>query len=195
MPEKPKPNEHTSIKETLISITIAFAMAFVFRAFVIEAYVIPTGSMAPTLMGQHMRFRSPESGYEWAVNPWVMRQPAEAQVAERYQGTASSPIRVTDPMSGERIERWGVDRRSGDRILVLKYLRHVFEASRFDVVVFKAPHEPQTNYIKRLLGLPGEQVALIDGDVFTRTPQSGDPSGPNVNTWGLAGWSIARKSE
>ena len=38
------------IKETITSIIIAFAMAFVFRGFVIEAFVIPTGSMAPTLL-------------------------------------------------------------------------------------------------------------------------------------------------
>lgn len=185
-----KPAEHTSIKETLISITIAFAMAFVFRAFVIEAYVIPTGSMAPTLMGQHMRIESPETGYEWPVNPWQYQDQSK-QVYEPVQ----RGITVHDPMSWDKVGPADVPRRSGDRILVLKYLHHFFDPTRFDVVVFKAPHDPQTNFIKRLLGMPGEQVALIDGDVFSRTPRESDPKGPEVDTWSLDGWKIARKSE
>src|SRR5256714_15557232 len=57
-----------NIKETIESILIAFILAFIFRAFVVEAFVIPTGSMAPTLMGAHMRFRCEDCGYEWTVN-------------------------------------------------------------------------------------------------------------------------------
>jgi signal peptidase I len=186
-----KPQEHTSVKETLISITIAFALAFVFRAFVIEAYVIPTGSMAPTLMGQHMRFQSADSGYQWPVNPWQMQEPAAAQVYANPQ----KGITVHDPMSFSPLRDVETPRRSGDRILVLKYLRHVFGPERFDVSVFKAPHDPQTNFIKRLIGLPGEQVALIDGDVFSRKPSPSDPQGPDVDTWSLDGWVIARKHE
>src|SRR5947207_11347423 len=57
-----------NIKETIESILIAFILAFIFRAFVVEAFVIPTGSMAPTLMGAHMRFRCEDCGYQWTVN-------------------------------------------------------------------------------------------------------------------------------
>src|SRR5437667_10645876 len=57
-----------NIKETIESILVAFILAFIFRAFVVEAFVIPTGSMAPTLMGAHMRFRCEDCGYEWTVN-------------------------------------------------------------------------------------------------------------------------------
>jgi signal peptidase I len=37
---------------------------------------------------------------------------------------------------------------------------------RWDVVVFKVPTDGETNYIKRLLGLPGDRIELIDGDLF-----------------------------
>ena len=63
-PSAPQQQPET-IKDTLISIMIAFTMAFVFRGFVVEAFVIPTGSMAPTLMGAHMQLRGPETGYQW----------------------------------------------------------------------------------------------------------------------------------
>src|SRR5579862_1349252 len=58
----------TSVKDTIESILVAFILAFIFRAFVVEAFVIPTGSMAPTLMGAHMRFRCPDCGYHFDVN-------------------------------------------------------------------------------------------------------------------------------
>src|SRR5438094_3558842 len=62
------PPEKENIKETIESILVAFILAFVFRAFVVEAFVIPSGSMAPTLLGAHLRFRCDDCGYEWTVN-------------------------------------------------------------------------------------------------------------------------------
>src|SRR5918992_4102097 len=57
-----------SVKETVESILVAFILAFIFRAFVVEAFVIPTGSMAPTLLGAHVRMRCDDCGYRWNVN-------------------------------------------------------------------------------------------------------------------------------
>jgi len=56
------------VKETLESIIVAFILAFIFRCFVVEAFVIPTGSMAPTLLGAHTRHQCPECGYKFDVN-------------------------------------------------------------------------------------------------------------------------------
>src|SRR5256886_13937776 len=56
------------VKETIESILIAFVLAFIFRAFVVEAFVIPTGSMATTLLGAHIRFKCPDCGYDFTVN-------------------------------------------------------------------------------------------------------------------------------
>ena len=47
----PKPKE--SWRDTIESIVFAFILAFLFRTFEAEAFVIPTGSMAPTLYGRH----------------------------------------------------------------------------------------------------------------------------------------------
>jgi len=66
--------------------------------------------------------------------------------------------------------------RLGDRILVLKYIYLLREPERFDVVVFKNPTNPEENFIKRLLGLPGEVMWLLDGDVFTRPLAASDDS-------------------
>src|SRR5438046_3911093 len=56
------------VKDTIESILVAFILAFIFRAFIVEAFVIPTGSMAPTLLGAHMHFHCDDCGYEWDVN-------------------------------------------------------------------------------------------------------------------------------
>ena len=197
-----------SLKETISSLIIAFVFAFVFRGFVVEAFVIPTGSMAPTLLGQHNRFQSPESGAVWTVDPWEKdRQDNPAPV----QGTLQA-MSATDPMTGAQIgtqlpEELGRNQRtlSGDRIFVLKYLYSLFDPARFDVVVFKYPGQPnaladvgeQQNYIKRLIGLPNEEIALVDGDVFHR-PAVGLPGSLKVSDWNgdaQAKWQIARKDE
>ncbi len=175
-----------TVKETLISILIAFVLAFVFRGFVVEAFVIPTGSMAPTLDGAHMQFRAPQSGYVWDVGPWHQIPNQENE----YQPVQTNIV-VHDPMTGEQIEAAQMPRLSGDRILVLKFLYLINEPQRFDVVVFKCPYIPATNFIKRLVGLPGEQVALVDGDVFVRPAAT--PTIPGVDAWAQPGWSIARK--
>jgi signal peptidase I len=62
---------------------------------------------------------------------------------------------------------------SGDRVLVAKFLydSHLAKPERYQVVVFKYPTEPlkkqvPTNYIKRLLGLPGELLAIFFGRIY-----------------------------
>ena len=72
----------------------------------------------------------------------------------------------------------------GDRIFVSKYTygysKHSFPFSpnisnnrffskipeRGDLVVFKTPSDNRTDYIKRLIGLPGDTIQFINGDIF-----------------------------
>ena len=55
-----------NIKDTLESIVVAFILAFIFRAFIVEAFVIPTGSMAVTLYGNQVTNTCSTCGYEYA---------------------------------------------------------------------------------------------------------------------------------
>jgi len=57
---------------------------------------------------------------------------------------------------------------SGDRIFVNKGLFSYREPSRWHVTVFRYPHRPQINYIKRLIGVPNETVMLRNGQVFAK---------------------------
>ena len=62
-----KPTDET-VKDTLEAIVVAFILAFVFRAYVVEAFVIPTGSMAPTLLGEHLDVVCQQCGYRFSVD-------------------------------------------------------------------------------------------------------------------------------
>ena len=55
---------------------------------------------------------------------------------------------------------------TGDKILVNKFAFDFADPERWDVVVFKYPDNVSKNYIKRLVGLPGETIQVRDGDVY-----------------------------
>ena len=190
MPPAKQPPK-SSVKETLTQIAIAFAMAFVFRGFVIEAFLIPTGSMAPTLNGAHIRAQSPQTGYRWNINP---RDSVDNRGADplSIQG-GGTPLEMHDPMTNEVIRQRDVPLSWGDRIFVMKYLYSIYDHARFDVIVFKSPLDPTVNLIKRLTGLPGDMIAIIDGDIFARHASPGDDK--VANTWTLPGWVCQRKPE
>ena len=77
----------------------------------------------------------------------------------------------------------------GDRLFVTKYTygysKHSFpfspnffqnrlffnEPKRGDVIVFKTPADNRTDYIKRLIGLPGDELQFINGDLFLNNNQ------------------------
>jgi signal peptidase I len=178
------------IKETLSSLIIAFMLAFLFRGFVIEGFQIPTGSMAPTLMGKHIRFQGEHSGYDWETGPWTYQNPRVRRAPLRKQ----EGIRVQDPMSGFEMVQANRRLAAGDRVFVLKYLPWLHHPERWDVVVFKNPGE-HINYIKRLIGLPGEQLAIVDGDVFTRQFVEGQTELGGWESWAKDDWQIQRKPE
>ncbi|MCP5021634.1 MAG: signal peptidase I, partial [bacterium] len=57
-----------------------------------------------------------------------------------------------------------------DRVLVDKLSYHVRDPERWEVVVFKYPLDKSKNFIKRLWGMPGEEMQVHCGDVMVRQP-------------------------
>lgn len=210
-----------SVKETLIAILISLTIALAARSYATEAFIIPTGSMAPTLYGAHLNYRFPENGAEWASDVWYRgndpnKTPSAVQTiadsAGRVIEAPSATVMYAAPMSEAardssipmpaevnaeipRIPPLSYRTSAGDRILVHKYLYHLREPRRFDVVVFKSPEEITQNYIKRLLGLPSETVWLAAGDVFSTTDAPARLADGRTVPPPDSRWSIRRKPE
>ncbi|MCI7131317.1 MAG: signal peptidase I [Lachnospiraceae bacterium] len=54
-----------------------------------------------------------------------------------------------------------------DRVLMNKFTYRVKTLDRFDVIVFKYAYDTDTDYIKRVIGLPGETVRIdMDGNIY-----------------------------
>lgn len=129
---------------------VAFILALLFQGFAMQAFQIPTGSMAETLRGNHWPLRCPQCGYSFDVG-------SDELTINRPQCPTCDYVLPPSAIGGMK---------NGDRIFVLKSIYQFFEPERWDVVVFKNPTNPRDNFIKRLIALPGETVQLIDGDVY-----------------------------
>ncbi len=163
-----RPRRKESHRETVESIVVAFILALLIRGFEAEAFVIPTGSMAPTLMGRHKEIHCPQCGYTFAVNA-----ADEDRGSDRIKaGTCVNcrfRSRVDDAPSF-----------NGDRILVMKFpydlpwLPGAGGPDRWDIVVFHYPENPEQNYIKRLVGRPNEELMILGGNLYARPLESGE---------------------
>ena len=149
------------VRNTVESIYIAIVLAFVLRAFIVQAFVIPTGSMANSLYGEHFELECPSCHYNY---PYGATQPVPRNkpVIPSNARCPNCGYLYSDAMQKTK----SVSVRGGDKVLVMKYLYDFSPPKRWDVVVFKNPQNNRENYIKRLIGLPGETLQVIQGDVF-----------------------------
>ncbi len=109
--DRGEPSLLRSLWEWTRSVLVAFLLFLVVRAFVVEAFKIPTSSMEGTLL----------------VGDFLL---------------------VNKAVYGAEVP--------GTHI----HLPALEEPSRGDVVVFNPPHDPSKNYVKRLVGVPGDTLEM-----------------------------------
>lgn len=101
--------------EFVIILAVSFALVFgVVRPFIVEAFVIPSESMVPTLM-------------------------------------------------------------VGDRVLANKFIYDFTEPDRGDIAVFRSVGGENENLIKRVIGLPGDRVAVRNGEAYVNGERLDEP--------------------
>ncbi|MDG2382711.1 MAG: signal peptidase I [Pirellulaceae bacterium] len=163
-------------REAIESIVIAIVLAFLFRAFEAEAFVIPTGSMAPTLQGRHKDVKCPDCNYRYRAGASIDTEVRDGPVV----ATTCPMCFFTKELEPGTASDYS---HTGDRILVNKfaYEKPFGDPKRWDVIVFKFPGNAKQNYIKRLVGLPDETIKIRHGDIFVQTDEE-------------ESFSIARKS-
>jgi signal peptidase I len=151
-------------RETCESIAFAFVLALLFRTFAAEAFVIPTGSMAPTLLGRNKDVTCPTCGHQYKIGA--------SDELDEDTGTYLVGSRRIDASLCENCRNLHdvkpLNVFTGDRILVNKSAYQFGQPSRWDVIVFRYPEDTQKNYIKRLVGLPHESLRIERGDVYSR---------------------------
>ncbi|MCD4824461.1 MAG: signal peptidase I [Phycisphaerae bacterium] len=152
-------------RDTVESIYIAIILAFVLRAFLVEAFVIPTGSMANSLYGEHYVLTCPCCGQQYAHGSAPERRVTGTRPPQAH--CPNCTYQYADSQKSPEVFS-----RGGDRVLVLKYLYNFSPPKPWDVVVFKNPQNNRENFIKRLIGLPGETIEIVHGDIFVKGPDS-----------------------
>ncbi len=152
---KASPAETGFLRQVIEALACLAVAVIVFRAFLLEGYIISTGSMAPSLLGYHKQVVCPDCKFEFAFG-----------VAFDRPTMASSQL-ATCPNCGQgAIDLSKVPRNDGDQLLVSKYAYLFNDPNRWEVVVFLNPNNPNQAYVKRVVGLPGETVYVRDGDVY-----------------------------
>lgn len=163
------------------TVVVLLAVLLVLKPYVAETYSVPTNAMAPTILGDHLTTRCPKCGGTLIVSAVSMPPDTREQLGICASCLQASMVRAP---TGAPL--------SGDRILVLKFLA----PKRWDLIEFRWPEDPSVEYMKRLVGLPGEEVAirdgelLIDGEVAKKPPELAeltyvaDPFPNGKTTWG-----------
>ena len=181
-----KATEVQVVRETVESLAVAFILALLFKAFIAEAFVIPTGSMAPTLMGAHKDVQCEECGYQYQCGASNEFDSVGARTDILVIGTTCPLCRK--PQVANSAKNANLATFSGDRILVSKLAYAWTQPRRWDVIVFKFIEKAHQNYIKRCTGRPNETLRIREGNIYVRDDAAA-ANEPN----GDPGFKIARK--
>ncbi len=146
-------------------LAIAFVLAvLLLRTFILEGYLISTGSMAPQLCGFHRRIECPACG---CVFPFGVAFDASVDNGEGgiRQPEGLRRLATCPNCSQSSIDVQRVPDSHGDQLLVLKHSYDLRTPRRWETVVFQNPAAPSEAFVKRIVGLPGETLQLVNGDV------------------------------
>ncbi|WP_109312281.1 MULTISPECIES: signal peptidase I [Ruegeria] len=141
-----------AVWETIKTIVYALLIAGVFRTILFQPFWIPSGSMKPTLLiGDFLFVNKMSYGYSYASCPSLIIPSVGLNVdAEDLCGWMQSD---------ENTRIWGGDPERGD------------------VIVFRHPVSGR-DYIKRLIGLPGDRIQVRDGQIILNgAPVQQEPDG------------------
>ena len=134
---------------------VAACVLLLVRTFLVAGWLVAyrtTGaSMAPTLLGSHY----------WVACPACSsRFPVDAELPPIFE-LAVCPLcgtpRLPPPSSAAE---------SGERLLIDRVTPTLRGVRRWEVVVLRDPEDLTQLAVKRVVGLPGERVALRDGAVW-----------------------------
>ena len=166
---KPQRGAITRIREWTDPLIFAYLLAMFIRTFVVELFKIPSGSMTPTLVGDVAAEIDYDCdgdddliiGRENPIHPYqIFLRDDEGYAPWPTPEVASLGLDVAREFREKA-------RRREDRICVNKFAYWFTKPDRGDIIVFKVPQvvwqRAKPIYVKRLVGLPGENVSIQIG--------------------------------
>lgn len=63
----------------------------------------------------------------------------------------------------------------GEFVIVNKLAYRFGSPEHGDVIVFRYPRDPEQEYIKRVIGLPGDRVKIVNGEVYVNDQRIDEP--------------------
>ena len=132
-------------KDTAETLFVALLIALVVRAFLLQIFWIPSASMEPTLMtGDRLIVDKLSLGVQ---NPLY-----DMNDSPVFLFNIPNPLYNTNfPLSD------------------IRYIVKLWQPQRMEILVFKYPKDPlgtRRDFIKRLIGLPGEEIEIKNGVVY-----------------------------
>jgi signal peptidase I len=160
-----RPESAASSIRQAFDLCVCFVLAVILlRAFVLEGYLISTGSMAPGLLGFHRQITCPSCQYPFAFG--VAFDDSVSPESGHLREPEGLRRLATCPMCGQQaIDVAEIPTSHGDQLLVNKHVYDLRRPRRWETVVFRNPSSPREAFVKRIVGLPGESIRIINGDV------------------------------
>jgi signal peptidase I len=148
-------NLRRGLVRRLVEIGVLLGIAGMMASeFLVEGWLVPivvsSGSMATTLMGPHRDVRCPDCGMPFACD---VADPSESAAA-----TCPNCGRRGIPSDGQIIR--------GDRLLVDRATYGLRRPRRWEIVLVRCPESACDYCVKRVVGLPGEEIEIRGGDVY-----------------------------
>ncbi len=138
------------VQRLVLIIIVLLAARTWFIEGLFSSYRVTSGSMAEALRGPHFDVTCRECGFRFACGSDIkpLRRRAICPNCAAENDLAGRPI------------------APGDRMIVLKSAYTFAGPRRWQVVAFRDPQQATRLLVKRVVGLPGETIRLLDGNVY-----------------------------
>jgi len=73
----------------------------------------------------------------------------------------------------------------GDRIMAYKLFYGIDDVKRGDIIIFKFPLDPHKDFVKRVIGLPGDTVEIRDKKVYINGKRLIEPYAVHLDRWNM----------